>query len=223
MPTKQKAVKPGQFEFLNNLRATLGEIGASETRTISFTRRGSVKLKNSFSVKQPFMRSTLLYGLLETISKNPYLRRTYFYEIGNVFKSREIVNLGLILTGYKDPSKLTKQLEKELGLNILFNKVDKELLDQYSVKHPDVIFAEFDVNNVKLSGNIMYESKSMPTYKKISKFMPLVRDITLTQDIDIKTVKKVFNNLLIVELIDKYTNPKTEMAHHNTIRDNLFE
>ena len=216
---KQPEIISSQFEFLNNLRATLSKLGASETKSISFTPVGRIKLKNPFSTTWPYMRDTLLYGLLETVSKNPYLRRNYFYEIGNTFKSTETTRLGIIITGYKKTDEIIKKVEKELGINLSFSRAEKELLEQFSLKQPNIIFAEILVNDIKLTGHIKYVAKELPRYIKISKFPPLVRDITISSESDggIKKIKSSFSSLLIVELIDSYVNPQSKITS-NTYR-----
>lgn len=203
-------VESKEFEFLNNLRATLSEIGASETRNISFTRTGKTKLDNPFSTSQPYMRETLLFGLLQTISKNPYLRRNFFYEIGNVFKPNESTRIGLIITGNKKPEDLITNVEKAIGVNLAFKAVSSNDLDSFSINQPNVMFCELETNNIKLLGKVKYKSSGMPTYKKISKYPPYSVDISITtvtseEDNFITKVKENFDNLLITELIDTYS------------------
>lgn len=209
--TKIGAVVSKEYEYLNNIRAAMSEAGASETRTISFTRTGEIKLNNPFSLAQPFMRDTLLYGLLETVSRNPYLRRNYFYEIGNIFKPVETTKLGVIITGYKNPLQLIKQTEEKLGLNMEYSKVEEKLLEHYSIKQPNVMFIELNINDIKLTNKTKYKSSGIPPYKKISKFPPLVRDISVTTSVKdeywLPKIREYFGNILLIsELIDEYTD-----------------
>lgn len=196
------------FEFLNNIRFALSASGASEIRTISFSNRGVVELKNPFSSNQPFLQADLTDGLLETLAKNPFSRRNIFFEIADVFLPEEETHLGIVISGYKKPDEVINKLSNALGRKIHFQLVEQKLLDGFSVKQPNVYLSEVDVSAVRVPETPASEN-DLPMFKKISQYPPMVRDVTITEKIDSTKLHQEFPELHLVELIDSYTDSQT--------------
>lgn len=204
----KEPVKPSPlFDQLNNIRFALSAVGATETRTISFSDRGVIELVNPFSKERPYLQPDLTDGLLETLAKNPFSRRNIFFEIADVFTPEESTHLGIVISGYKKPDDLITRLTKAVGSNLSFTSIEQSHLDKFSVKQPNVHIAEVDVSSLRPSsappiGNTV-------RYKKISEYPPLVRDVTTTEKVEQSKLYDDFPELHLVELVDTYSDAQT--------------
>lgn len=204
----QPIKKSDHYHLSNSARVALQNIGFSETKTISFSDRGHVEIKNPFNANLPYMRESLLGGLLETLSRNPFMRKAMFYEIGHIFKPEESTYLGIVFSGYKSTEEIEDKLNETLGAKLSYIRVDQELLDKYSVKQPNVVFAEVPIDDISVAESRI--DSELSKYKKMSQFPPLVRDITTEGREDlINELPTEFSSVLFIEKIDSYNNPDT--------------
>lgn len=211
MLAKQDEVASKAYRSQQNIRAALVGIGMNEIRTVSFAASGEVAIKNPFSNDLPYLRPNLLEGLLQTLAKNPFIRRAAFFEVGDVFSPEEQTNVGVIFSGNKNKESLEECLQKTLGVPVPLVTPEAELLHRYNVKQPNIFYGEVPVANVKASENTELQT-ALPTFTALSKFPPLVRDISLDSAIsfEIESIHNDFAALLFVEKIDSYTNPETK-------------
>lgn len=212
MLSKEEANKSPEYQCQQNLRAALVEAGINETRTVSFAGDGTTALKNPFSGGLPYLRPNLLDGLLQTLAKNPYLRRIAFFEIGNVFNPDEQTNVGVVFSGHKNKETAEETLKKVLGTNIELTAPAPELLHRYNVKQPNIWYGEMATNIVKVADGVNVKT-TLPNFQTVSKFPPLVRDVSITSptsDDFNKNIYQQFPELLFVEQVDTYTDPKTK-------------
>lgn len=207
--SRQKATTTGKYHLLTSLKARLSGTGLTETSTYSFTQKGPLSLQNPRSTEQAAMRPSLKEGLLLTLAKNPYLRRVAFYEVGNVFTPEEELKVGIIAAGYKDGpiADLSTKLGTATGLSWNFAQLTQAELDSYDVKQPKVWFAETAIETLSLKR--LKIPVNLGPYRKISKFPPVVRDVTLVVSIDvdhgtIAAALREGRSVLIAELVDQF-------------------
>lgn len=191
------------------IKQKLAGIGLFETRTYSFESSGVVELKNPFSATMPYLRTSLLQGLLATASKNPYMKRVSCFEIGNIFNSDEQTVLEILLTGQKNYDHVTQQVNEVLGINVTFQPVEDTLLTASGVKQPNPVSVQLPIDKIP-EVKPTNRPVDLPQFQPVSKFPPLVRDVTLIDtEFDPSTAAKIFPELLFVEEIDSYVNPET--------------
>lgn len=204
--SKESAPKSDEFMKLGSVKAALIAVGVTETATYSFTQTGQVELKNPFSEQERFLRPTLTDGLLKTLARNPYLKRCGFFEVGNVFTPDETTHLGIILAGYKDPQPQIQKLNQALGIELDFQPIEQAELDNRDVKQTRVMIAEIALKDIGPAVTAITVSERLPNIKPISKYPPLVRDITVNESKEERLKEKLAGQqqLLIFEPIDRY-------------------
>lgn len=207
--SEQNVASSNLYQHLLAIKSALVQIGLTETATSSFTHSGIVEVNDPSSRDEPFLRPNLLLGLLKTLARNPYLKRVAFFEVGNVFTPNEITKLGVIIAGYKDNIMREKIIET-LGQSIQFVNVDPAQAVSLDVKQSHLCYFELSIDNLQPAfvTNRDRLELSLPQYKTISKFPPLIRDITIDQtgeryDEALKFFQSS-NDLLFFEVIDEY-------------------
>lgn len=209
--TKEKAVTTGQHAQVLGLKHLLAKNGYTETMTYSFASDGPVTLQNPRTDDQRALRSSLKSGLITTLARNPFLPKAAFFEIGNVFLPDEAMFLGVVVSGVK-----SKQLEATqvalthlLGTTVRLEAVDQPTLDQFDAKQRNVYWWELPLSEVKLPTDYSYKDQTLASYQPISKYPPVVRDVTLlvqrsVSPEEIILVARESDSVLIVELVDRY-------------------
>jgi phenylalanyl-tRNA synthetase beta subunit len=196
-----------EYRHLLAVKMALASIGLVETVTSSFTHDGVTEMKDPFSRDEPYLRPNLLTGLLKTLARNPYLKRAAFFEIGNVFTPGESTKLGIIVAGYKDIAVWQTKIGHAVGQAVQFQDVDLATAAKLDVKQGRLKFLEFSIDDLKPLTALPHRSIELPLprFKSISKFPPLVRDITIDHP-DSDTVDALNNleGLLLVEAVDEY-------------------
>lgn len=219
--SKQDAPTSPDFEHIQAVRFALANAGWTETATNSFSAEGQVELKNPFTETEPFLRSSLQTGLLQTLAKNPFMKRSKFFEIGDVYNSKESTKIGLLTSGYKDISAASEEVSGILGAPISFQPIDSAVAVKQEAKQGNIFLAEVEIGDLTTKDTTT-PSLRLPTFKLISKFPSLVRDLTIFGKDDetnytIRAVSEQFPQLLLVEVIDRYVNPETNISS-TTIR-----
>ncbi|MDP3993310.1 MAG: hypothetical protein Q8Q05_03825 [bacterium] len=207
--TEEKAPSSEAYQHLLAVQVALVSTGLVETTTSSFTRQGAVDIKDPFSRNEPFLRPNLQEGLLKTLSKNPFLKRSAFFEIGNVITPSEQTKLGVIIAGYKDKEVETwrAKISRSLGCDVKFTAVEPSISNELDVKQSRLSYFEISVDQLKpiTAKRPTRFDLPLPKFQSISKFPPLVRDITI-DELDSNSVDdiKKLDGLLLVEKVDEY-------------------
>jgi|GEM_PF-5212443 len=214
--TAKPAVASPNYELVNRVRFALTSLGITETLTSSFSPVGERRLKNPFTADEPYLRPNLERGLLQTLARNPYLKRAMFFEIGSTFSPEEEVKIGVITAGYKNNEALEAELSQALGMVIRLVEVDQKNLAEADVKQPRVYFGEFPLSLTKpvSTEEPAVFKQPLKQYQKISKFPPLVRDVTVNGADEpatlISQLYQSFPELLLAEQTDSFTHPETK-------------
>lgn len=207
---------PDSDEFMKqqSIKMALTAAGLTETATYSFTQVGQVELKNPFNDSERFLRPDLTDGLLKTLARNPYLKRCGFFEIGNVFLPDETTHLGIILSGFKDPQLQIEKLKQTLGVDLTFQPTAQAELDNKHVKQTRVVIAEIAIKDISLGETAFTALSRLPIIKPISKYPPLIRDVTVDESKESNLKEKLISQprLLLFEPIDRYERAGKEAA-----------
>lgn len=205
--TKQSAPGSSDYQHLLAVKMALVSTGLVETATSSFTPDGIVEVKDPFSRDEPFLRSNLQTGLLKTLARNPYLKRAAFFEIGNVFTPGEVTKLGILVAGYKDIADWTTRISQALGKDVEFSEIRPETVSKLDVKQGRLKYCEISIDGIRPISSARTRSLDvpLPKFKQISKFPPLVRDVTIENPSE-DTINELnsLEDLLFVENIDEY-------------------
>jgi phenylalanyl-tRNA synthetase beta subunit len=138
------------------------------------------------------------------------MKRVNCFEIGNIFTPQEQTVLGILLTGQKNYDPLIERINKVLGVKLSFEAVGKSRLELLDVKQPNPITTQIPIDQVP-DIKPTHKPINLPQFKPISKYPPLVRDVTLVeQELDVSAIRDLFPELLFVEEIDSYLNPTTK-------------
>ncbi len=212
---KRSAPTSDDYGHLLAVKNALVAIGLTETATNSFADVGSLEIKDPFSRDEPYLRPNLLVGLLKTLARNPYLKRAAFFEVGCVFTPGEVTKLALIVAGYKDRGAWQDRISQVLNRKIELAEIEPLDLSKFDVKQSRVGYVELPIENIAPTHPTQARSLelSLPVFKPISKFPPLVRDITFHQESNASKTQleelKDSPDLLLIEQIDQYQDRLT--------------
>lgn len=205
------------------LKDLLANKGFDEVYSYSFAKRGEIEIQKSLSPETQYLCTDLLHPLLVQIAKNPWAPEIKIFEIGDCFtKDKEFTQLAIAETGKNKKSleNLIVYLKEKLGLKELrleLFEVEQKILDKYKIRKK-IIFARIDLEDIvpkldKLPLEYKIIDKKVK-YKPISRFAPTVRDLAFIADTKVDSnniaddIKKVDNNILIVELFDEFVSEK---------------
>lgn len=204
--------KKDDFHLTASLRQHLVNLGLTETIGYSFTAEGLVEIANPFTAAMRFMRPSLQNSLLDAVSKNPYMKKIVYFEIGHVFGSEETPMLGLITPSKND--ELFEKIEELLKVKLEWQEIKEDALKEKDIKFGRVYFAETPLmpllKNVEITDDTTEE---FPIYRPISKFPSIIRDVTLLVDADTDP-KKIIDHFLLsyqvilAEVSDRYESEK---------------
>ncbi|MCR4277506.1 MAG: hypothetical protein NUV80_03650 [Candidatus Berkelbacteria bacterium] len=204
---KQDGIESSDYQHLLSTKIALASVGLIEVATSSFTKEGVVEVNDPFSRNEPFLRPNLQTGLLKTLARNPYLKRAAFFEIGNVFTPRETTKLGIIIAGYKDVGTWQARISQAIGTAVGFSEIGPAMAEKLDAKQGRLNYFEISID--KLKPVLVELTKSLelplPKFKLISKFPPLVRDITVENpgEDTVDELKKL-EDLLFFKIVDEY-------------------
>lgn len=205
--SRQVAPESAEYQHLLKIKQALASIGLVETSTTSFTKDGVIEVNDPFSRDEPYLRSNLLTGLLKTLARNPYLKRAAFFEVGNIFTPAESTKLGIVVAGYKDIDPWRVTISQALGQSVHFQDVDSATATKLDVKQGRLKFLDLTIENLQPVTVEPQRSLELPLpkFQPISKFPPLVRDVTIENPTeDTFEALNRLEGLLLVEVVDEY-------------------
>jgi phenylalanyl-tRNA synthetase beta chain len=218
LPTPQR-VKSLAYETNESLKDELVERGLSEVMTYSLLgekdlavagtpKQEAVAIANPLSSELAYFRPCLLPGLLKAAAKNPTYDPIRIFEIGRVATKRgESIELGILFAGRN--AKQLVDLAKTYGLTA--NEVSLTLKDAYKLRKQAVYVAIGPLKRSVKSVHVrLLTSPKRFTVKPISKFPPVVRDISFIVSETIRTdeiktaISEVSPQIYLVELFDEF-------------------
>ena len=221
---KPMALEPQKADrddrIYESLRATLSNLGMTEVENYPFLndkevealgadRNQLVELSNPLSENFRYLRPTLKAKMVQAISANPWYDQITMFEIGHVFgKDSEETHLAIITTN------------KKFGIKDIIGDIELETitpeskLGQLYKLRRNCYFVELIVNDIKLPDNNIKVTESSNLYKPISKYPPVVRDVSFLVDAQTDVIAaandiaKTNDFILLVEPFDEYTDTK---------------
>lgn len=220
-PIKPQYPKRSEVDStFENLRAYLQNLGLTEVINYPFINKKELTalglkekdctiITNPLSENYRYMRPSLKPKLVQAVSVNPWYDQIALFEIGNVFSyDKEYIHFGLIST------------EKNDMIGDIFGQTRHEEilpdspLGKYYKLRRKCFYAEALIDKIKVPEKHERLTISTNKMRSISKYPPVVRDISLlvSTDIDVMEIAKgiqgVDKSILVVEPFDEYSNPK---------------
>lgn len=230
-----KKAKKTEYYLIETVKDKLVDAGFSETINYPFLSESDIlaaKLnsKNLLEVANPmqpenkYLRNSLIPGLLKNIAKNPTFDQILLFEIGHIYKkSNEQINLAIAISG-KLAESISESVEEILRqLNLIDfsvrNNYNRDNLLVYKIKKPSAILFEINLtqafSNKKVDQSLSLKtSKETKTYRGVSKYPAITRDLAFITDKKIKAseiskeiylVSEMINR---VELFDEFSSDK---------------
>ena len=195
-----------------------------------------IEIANPIQPEYQYLRNSLAGGLLKSVAKNPSFDQVSLFEIGHVFKgNKEETHLGIITAGKNAKESIKKTI---LALkNIITAKanqwepkeVSKDELNMYKIRKGQAYYVELSLSEVKV--NIKEEDlalvlpKEKATYRPVSRFPSVTRDLAFIVDKGVKSDQIKESIYAISELInrvelfdefasDKLGKDKKNLAYH---------
>lgn len=190
----------------------------------------ALEIANPLSEEWVYMRCTLVPSLLQILKENKRYKKVKIFEIANVYEKQEAklpketrMLAGVLLdedNSFYKVKGVIEQLFADLEIsNIEFKKrreglgtevrIGKEYVGEIEVLDENLV--DFELNFETLIKHATLKK----IYKPLSKFPPILEDISLVVDEDIesgdiiKEIKKQSNLIVSVELLDMYENSRT--------------
>ncbi len=232
------SLEESEFYFEDHIRDALRYWGLNEVYTYPMVSENlyegdlsdAVTIKNPLNEEFVYMRKTLIPSLLKVAKENKTHENISIFEIANIYEKngdnlpKEILKLaGIIkkkkLSFYKVKG-LVEQLLIDLGIKkIDFKKsaegmgadiyIDKEMIGYIEILDTETIDFEIDFEK------ILKYATLKKTYKPVSKFPPVIEDLSIIAPEDISTgslidtIKNQSELVSKVTLLDKYQNTRT--------------
>lgn len=208
----KRPVQPSQYHAISQLKTALAERGWVEAVTHSLSPAGVIALKNPPNNRLQYLRPDLQGGLLDMLMKNSFLKRLKLFEIGEVFPGREETQLALIVAGLQDFNRVSTEIEKIMSWKPDWQKLAEEKLSALNVRQRPVWEASVELSRLRLPLSSSVLPAALRPIKPISKFPPVVRDITLLVEsaVSAKQIIEVLNGseaVILVEQIDSFRSP----------------
>jgi phenylalanyl-tRNA synthetase beta chain len=203
----------------------------------------AVEINNPLNEEFVYMRKTLVPSLLKVATENKTNETIKIFEIANIYNKRpndlpeEVLTLAGVIkkdkVSFYEIKGLIEQLCFDLGIkNLSFKQsekagngasvyLDKEYLGEIEILDAQLI--DFELNFA-----LLLESASLKKeYKPLNKFPPIIEDLSVIVDVNIKTADIVKNiqsqsDLITdVSLKDSYKNSRTFHINYQDPQKNL--
>jgi phenylalanyl-tRNA synthetase beta chain len=228
-----------EFYWEKRVKDALKYWGFTECYTYSFVSENmyegpiedAVEVNNPLTEDMVYMRNSLIPSLLNVVSENKSEEELKIFEIANTYikQDKDLPKEELTLSGILKKKKvnfyeikgLIEQLLYDLGIkNLVFKKSDKagigasifigkDYLGEIEVLDSDLI--DFEINFT----TILKHATLKKEYKAFAKFPPIIEDISIVTEPNIKTnelidsIKSIDKLIIEVSLVDTYLSTRT--------------
>ena len=233
--TKQPA--KSFYYFNEHIKDLLADLGLVEVYNYSYLSRRDCSIANTnqvdlLAIKNPiqqenrYLRNSLIPGILKNIAANSAFDEISIFEIGNVFSNNsEKTKLCIAIAGKKARpiAEVIADFSAKLDLPPGFIKptrIDADKIFGIKLRKPfvDVVEIEteklFKKSNQKLAALDLKTEQKKITYRPVSKYPSLVRDLAFIVDSDrkpdelISEIYQVSDIINRVELFDEFISDK---------------
>jgi phenylalanyl-tRNA synthetase beta chain len=239
------------FYWENRVKQAMKYWGFIETYTYSMVSEElfegpleeAVEINNPLNEEFVYMRKTLIPSLLKVISENKSSETIKIFEIANVYNKRpnnlpeEILTLAGIIkkdkVSFYEVKGIIEQLCLDLGIkNLNFKQseksgngasiyIEKEYLGEIEILDTHLI--DFELNFAL----ILKHASLKKEYKPMAKFPPIVEDLSIAVNTDVKTedimkgIQAQSNLITKVSLKDSYKDSRTFHINYQDPDKNL--
>ncbi len=249
--TDEKQIEKDEYFLIKRVKNALKYWGFTECYTYSMVSEellegptnDSVEIANPINEDMVYMRKTLIPSLLEVIKKNSTKKEIRIFEISNVYEKRgnklpaEILHFAGIVKknnlSFFEVKGILEQLLIDLGIkNVKFKEserevngaslfINKEYIGEIQIFDEDLINFELNLDEILKFVNLK------KNYKPLSKFPPVIEDLAIIADENVKTneiIKKIKEQSDLIEdvtLLDQYENTRTFHVIYQHFEKNL--
>jgi len=252
----QTQIIPHQFanEFYleNRLKETMKYWGFTETYTYSMVSEGmfegpledAVEINNPLNEDFVYMRKTLVPSLLKVVSDNKSFETIKIFEIANTYVKRqnnlpeEILTFAGVIkkdkVSFFEVKGIIEQVCFDLGIKNLSFKPSDKTGNGASVFIGKEYFGEIEILDgthlidFELNFALLLKSATLKkVYKPVSKFPPIVEDLSVVTDINVRTedlindIKSQSDLITEVNLKDSYKDSRTFHINYQDSQKNL--
>lgn len=245
-------LEKNNFYWENRVKNALKYWGFTEVYTYSLVSEellegpttDAVTLANPLTEDMTYLRRTIVPSLLQVMHENKNFTDIKIFEIANVYHKTNENNLPLEIQmlsvlikkekiSFYEAKGVLEQLLSDLGIKkLIFKKnndggnkanifIDNDCIGDIEILQDNII--DFEINFEKVLNYVT----SKKTYTPISKYPPLMEDVTLTIN-DTVSFEKIVNTIkqqsVLVEdvcLIDVFKNKKTFRITYRDSNENL--
>ncbi len=200
-------------------------LSEKDIKNLNLPKKELVEITNPIQPEYQYLRNSLAGGLLKSVAKNPSFDQVSLFEIGHVFKgNKEETYLGIITAGKNAKDLIEKAI---LSLkNIITAKaniwnpkeVSKDELSMYKIRKGEAYYIELSLTEIKVNINEEDLALALPkekaTYRPVSRFPSVTRDLAFIVDKTIKSdqikesVYAISELINRVELFDEFSSDK---------------
>lgn len=196
------------FEIQRSISRSLVAQGYTEIMTYPYSTQGIFRMKNPVNQEAPYLRTTLVPHMEESLKKNLLAREELsLFEISHVFGEKEEVFLvlGYISRTVKTSSEVAHQLYQTLFRSFLQMGVkytnitriveDNIILVLYQEQEIGKIFATKGVLEINLSTLVAISGHQQEIFSPLAKYPAVKRDITVQVD-SVITAQQVYDTIV---------------------------
>lgn len=245
--TKTTSPKKSDFYYKEAIKNVLIENGFVEAmnypylsendiKSLNLSKKELLEIANPIQLEYQYLRNSLAGGLLKSVAKNPSFDQVLLFEIGHVFKSdKEETNLGIIASGKNAKEVIEKAIVALKNIIVAkandwtLEEVSKDDLSKYKIRKAQAFYIELSLAgvkvNIKENDLTLVLPKTRISYRLVSRFPSVTRDLAFVLDKQIKSDQIVETIYSISELInrvelfdefesDKLGKDKKNLAYH---------
>lgn len=189
-----------ELAWIEGIKDRLVELGFSEILSYSFISKEDLtqfqlhkvgELANPLNPQLKYLRPSLLPNLAGAIGRNSYFEPVLLFEVGHVFTSKdEQTRLGIAIASQKESLETwAARIADAFGIDSsellsasTLTTISQSVAQHYRVRKLPAYLLEIPIEKLTAARRIPHQyvvPASVVQYKKISKYPPIVRDLSL--------------------------------------------